>query len=89
MADPVRTIPQRELRNSISAVLREVEAGGAVRVTVAGRPVADIVPIRSPRYFVSRSVVERIIHDSPLDADFKRDIKAALDHEIPERFGHG
>ena len=34
----------RELKASLSAVLRRVSAGEQVRVTVRGRPVADIVP---------------------------------------------
>jgi prevent-host-death family protein len=35
----------RELRQNASGVLREVEAGETTTVTVAGRPVAKIVPI--------------------------------------------
>lgn len=42
---PKREIPQRELLNNLSAVLREVEAGRAMRVTVRGRPVAELVPV--------------------------------------------
>jgi prevent-host-death family protein len=35
-----RTIPQRELRNNVTAVLREAESGTVFTVTVRGRPVA-------------------------------------------------
>jgi len=43
-------IPARELRNDVSAVLRRVEAGERLRVTVSGRPVAELVPLpRRPR----------------------------------------
>ena len=38
-------IPARELRNDVSAVLRRVEDGERLRVTVSGRPVADLVPL--------------------------------------------
>lgn len=38
-------IPARELRNDVSAVLRRVESGERLRVTVNGRPVAEIVPL--------------------------------------------
>ena len=38
------TIPQKELRNNVGAVLRRVEAGEAMTVTVAGRPVAELRP---------------------------------------------
>lgn len=37
-------IPARELRNDVSAVLRRVEAGERLTITVSGRPVADLVP---------------------------------------------
>jgi prevent-host-death family protein len=38
-------VPARELRNDVSAVLRRVEAGERLRVTVSGRPVANLVPL--------------------------------------------
>lgn len=38
-------IPQRALRNDVSGVLRRVVAGERLRVTVAGRDAADLVPI--------------------------------------------
>ncbi|MCL4446547.1 MAG: type II toxin-antitoxin system prevent-host-death family antitoxin [Actinobacteria bacterium] len=38
-------IPARDLRNDVSAVLRRVEHGERLRVTVSGRPVAQLVPL--------------------------------------------
>lgn len=38
-------LPARELRNDVSAILRRVEAGERLRVTVSGRPVAELVPL--------------------------------------------
>lgn len=38
-------IPARELRNDVSGVLRRVEAGEHLRVTVSGRPVAELSPL--------------------------------------------
>jgi prevent-host-death family protein len=54
--DP-RIIPQRELRNEVGRVLRDVEAGETVRVTVRGRPVADLVPLdpRPSRFVATRA----------------------------------
>jgi len=46
-------IPARELRNHVSEVLRRVEAGERLTVTVSGRPVAELVPIERRRRFVS------------------------------------
>jgi prevent-host-death family protein len=40
----MREIGVRELKSSLSSVLRDVDEGEQVRVTVRGRPVADIVP---------------------------------------------
>jgi prevent-host-death family protein len=43
-------IPARDLRNDVSGVLRRVERGERLRVTVSGRPVAELVPLpRRPR----------------------------------------
>lgn len=39
------TIPQRELRNQISAVLRRAEQGEHFVITVGGRPVAELGPL--------------------------------------------
>ena len=38
------TIPQRELRNNISDILRRAEEGERFTITVAGRPVAELGP---------------------------------------------
>jgi prevent-host-death family protein len=65
-----RTIPQRELRNDVSAILREAEAGTEFTVTVRGRPVAKVVPIDDapqPRRDVDRETLLRIFRESPVD----------------------
>lgn len=42
-------VASRELRNNTADVLRRVGAGEEVTVTVRGRPVARVVPLRSTR----------------------------------------
>ncbi|MFD4462378.1 type II toxin-antitoxin system Phd/YefM family antitoxin [Nocardia sp. NPDC058480] len=42
-------IPQRELRNDASRVLRDVRSGLSFTITVDGAPVADLVPHRHAR----------------------------------------
>jgi prevent-host-death family protein len=42
-------IPQRELRNNASRVLRDVRAGRSYTITVDGTPVADLIPHRNVR----------------------------------------
>ena len=72
----MKAIPQRELRNHVSRVLRQVEAGERMRITVDGRPVADLVPIGGVRRtFVPIDEVLRLLARAPLDRKFSRDIE--------------
>lgn len=80
----MRSIPQRELRNDISRILREVDAGESFEVTVDGRPVARIVPIEQRRTFVPWQQVEKLLREAPLDPGFARDIDEALDQTIDD-----
>jgi prevent-host-death family protein len=50
----MKTIAQRELRNRSGEVLRRVERGEKFTVTVGGRPVAELGPIRR-RQWVPRA----------------------------------
>lgn len=84
MSVPEREIPQRELRNHISSILREVASGARLRVTVAGRPVAELVPVGGGRRFVPRSNVERLLLEAPLDAGFVEEVDAVTGATIEE-----
>lgn len=44
------TIPQKELRNNVGEVLRRVETGETLTITVAGRPVAELRPAHRDRW---------------------------------------
>lgn len=77
MAD--RTIPQRELRNNISAVLRAAEAGETFTVTVRGRAVARVVPAGEagqPQTNVDRATLRRLLA-APIDGDLAAELDAA------------
>lgn len=52
-------IPQKELRNNVGDVLRRAEAGEDFTITVAGRPVAQLGPVRR-RQWVSGPELDRI-----------------------------
>lgn len=80
----MRTIPQRELRNRISQVLREVEAGERLRITVDGRPVADLVPVDTRRTYVPRDKVAELLEHAPLDPSFIHDLRAAVGASIED-----
>lgn len=70
------TIPQKELRNNVADVLRRAEAGEQITVTVSGRPVAELGPIRARRWVDAADLRE--LWDLPADP--------ALEHEL-EGFG--
>lgn len=57
----MESIPQKELRNQIGKVLRRVEAGETLTVTVAGRPVAELSP-GARRRWVSGSTLADVWH---------------------------
>ncbi|MGH2743547.1 MAG: type II toxin-antitoxin system Phd/YefM family antitoxin [Thermoleophilaceae bacterium] len=44
-------VPQRELRNNTAGLLRRVEAGERLRITVHGHPVAELVPVDRVQQF--------------------------------------
>jgi len=79
-----REIAQRELRNNVADVLREVAAGGRVRVTVRGRAVAELVPLGDRPTFVRRSDVEQVLAEAPLDSRFLADVDAVIGSTIEE-----
>src|SRR3989442_1557735 len=81
-ARPIREIAQRELRNDISRVLAAVERGVRFRVTVRGRPVAEIVPIHRRKTWVPRDEVLEILRRAPLDENFMADVDGAVDNTI-------
>lgn len=45
-------VPQRQLRNNTADLLRRVEAGERLRITVHGHPVAELVPVQRAESFV-------------------------------------
>ncbi len=73
-------IPQRELRNDVSAVLRRVMAGEQLRVTVAGRDAADLVPIDDAPLWTAGSRARHLIASAQADAT----LSAELDQAFPE-----
>jgi len=54
-------VATRELRNDTAGVLRRVQGGETVVITVRGKPVADLVPHRAeeaPRWISPAEVME-------------------------------
>lgn len=73
-----QTIPQRELRNNVAAVLRAAEAGQSFTVTVRGRAVARLVPPgdgAQPRVDVDRETISQIL-GLPADDELTAELDA-------------
>jgi prevent-host-death family protein len=78
-----RTIAQRELRNHLRTVLREVQAGQTIIVTRNGVPVAELRPV-PPRRFVPRGVISDAGSRAPrVDARrLREDLDSVLDPSV-------
>lgn len=66
-------IPQKELRNQIGDVLRRVEAGETMLVTVSGRPVAELSPAHRRRW-VSGDALSNVWR-GPTPRDLEQDLE--------------
>lgn len=77
------TIPQRDLRNDVSAVLRRVAAGEEFVVTVSGRPVAELRPIGGSRKGSVADFVAAIAAGPPLTPEIRAELER-VDAEIRE-----
>lgn len=62
-------VPQRELRNNTADLLRRVEAGEQLRITVHGHPVAELVPIDRAQQFVPLDELVRGLRSAMLPED--------------------
>ncbi len=67
------TIPQKELRNHVSEVLRRAEAGEEITITVAGRPVAQLGPTERRRWVGGRAL--RAVWHTPASRALAADIE--------------
>ena len=76
------TVSVRELRNHTADVLRRVEAGERLRVTVDRRAVAELTPLPSRDAWVPRQrVLDALLQADP---DLRRDLDAALPDTVDE-----
>ncbi len=69
------TIPQRELRNNVSKVLRRAEAGERLTITVNGRPVAELGPPSTPFRFAAPERLAEILADNPVDGEWASELR--------------
>lgn len=80
-----RDVPIRELRNSTSSVVAELEAGERLTLTVNRRPVADIVPHSEERDpWVPSSELRRILHEASADPGLLDDLADVRGAELDD-----
>jgi prevent-host-death family protein len=73
--ESVTRIPQRELRNNVSEVLRRAERGERLTITVAGRPVAELGPVSGTARLAAPDRLRAILEDAPVDATWPADLE--------------
>lgn len=79
----METIPQKQLRNQVGEVLRRVEAGQTLLVTVAGRPVAELRPARRHRWVGGPALTA--VWSGPAPQDLDKDL-GRFDASISDPF---
>jgi prevent-host-death family protein len=75
------TIPQRELRNNVSDVLRRAETGERFTITVAGRPVAELGPPSRRDRAASAGELQHILDATPVDRSWGKDLAQLRDDD--------
>lgn len=75
------TIPQRELRNEVSAVLRRAEQGESFTITVGGRPVAELGPLADSRAPALPQRLDAVLADTPVDAAWAPELRRLRDED--------
>lgn len=74
-------VSARDLRNHTAAVLRRVEAGERLRVTVSRRPVAELGPLGRPLW-ISGAAMQRVLREAPVDRALLEDLAALREQTI-------
>ena len=79
----MRAIPQRELRNDVARVLREVDAGETIQVTVRGQVVAELGPPKHRELTPAATAIALL--SGPADSSWLQELlddrEAAADEE--------
>jgi prevent-host-death family protein len=75
----VDTVGLRELRQDASELVRRVQTGEEITITVSGRPSARLVPVRPAAWRMWSEVAD--LFDGPDDTDWERD-RELVDEEL-------
>jgi prevent-host-death family protein len=77
-------VSSRDLRNHTAALLRRVEAGERLRVTVSRRPVAELAPLGRPTW-VSGAAMERVLGEASADRGLLDDLAPVREQTVELR----
>lgn len=77
-------VPARELRNDVSGVLRRVEAGERLRVTVSGRPVAELVPLAARQPTMAWEEFQRLMDGGRADPQLAAELRELVPDSTDE-----
>ena len=77
-------VSARDLRNHTAEVLRRVEAGEQVRISVNRRPVAELSPLGRAQWTTGASM-ERVLRQSPSDAELMKDLGPIRRQQVRSR----
>lgn len=75
----MNTVGLRELRQDASELVRRVEAGEEITITVAGRPTARMVAAASQPWRSFEAIAE--LFDGPPDTEWEAD-RDRIDHAV-------
>jgi prevent-host-death family protein len=78
-AEEVEKVGMRELRQNPAPVLRAVEAGNEVTISVNGRPVARIVPLETPAWVDGERAAR--IYAAGVDEQWEPDLRSAREDD--------
>jgi prevent-host-death family protein len=68
-------VASRELRNDTAGVLRRVQEGNRLTITVNGKPVAELVPVeRERRGWLKKAELLAILDHSQADPGLRQDL---------------
>jgi prevent-host-death family protein len=77
--EPMSTVGLRELRQDASELVRRVEAGEEITITVSGRPSARLVPARPTQWRTWAEVAD--LFRGRADPDWERD-RELVDNDL-------
>lgn len=70
----MNAVPSRELRNNTAGVLRRVQSGEDLTITVSGRPVARITAVRPQRRWLAKNELVARLRRSAADPGLRDDL---------------